>query len=162
MADVSVMHLCDMLNYDPASGVLTWRNKIGRKVRAGTVAGHKDRSGYVRLCFDGKRYQAHRLAWLLFHGSWPNAEIDHIDGDRSNNRIVNLRSVSNMMNTQNQRHAHTNNKLGILGVRKHREKFQSAIRLGGRLFHLGSFANPEAAHEAYVVAKRKYHEGCTL
>ena len=156
--------LRDALNYNPETGEFTWEISAGR-VRAGSLAGCVDKSR-GRLCvnFQGKLYLAHRLAWLLAYGKWPDEMIDHIDGNPLNNRISNLRDVSQSLNQQNQRKASANNSTGFLGVSFHKQtaKFQARIALNGKLKHLGLFPTAELAHAAYLAVKREIHEGCTI
>jgi hypothetical protein len=109
-----------------------------------------------------KRYAEHRLAWLYFYGSWPALFIDHINGNRSDNRISNLRDVPLVVNNQNQREPRGNNTNGFLGVRVRNERIYAEIAVNGKSIKLGNFPSKEAAHEAYVQAKRKLHPGCTL
>ena len=97
------------------------------------------------------------------HGEWPADEVDHINGDSTDNRLCNLRSVSREVNQENIRRAKRNSKTGLLGVMHTRGgKYRSAIRVRGVFHHLGHFDTAEQAHAAYVEAKRRLHEGCTL
>ena len=90
--------------------------------------------------------------------------IDHVNGNKHDNRICNLRQVSSRENVQNQRRAHVSNKSsGLLGVTvKANGKCQARIFVGGKNLYLGSFDDAESAHEAYLVAKRKFHPSCTI
>lgn len=99
---------------------------------------------------DGVLYQAHRLAWLYEHGVWPSGLIDHVDENKQNNRLVNLRVASLSENATNQSRPQRNNKLGIRGVCHTRSGYQAQFR--GR--HLGFFETPEQAYEAYEKARR--------
>jgi hypothetical protein len=103
-----------------------------------------------------------RLAWFYTTGAWPKDQIDHIDGNKSNNRFANLREATPSQNTQNQRRAMRTNKLGILGVILARGKFRAQIWFDGKNKFLGYFATAEAAHAAYLAAKRKFHPTCTI
>ena len=121
--------------------------------------------GYVDVCLFGKRYGAHRLAWLHALGEWPAGEIDHINGNRADNRLANLRDVSHAVNTQNIRAPHRRNtSSGLLGVRRGKEslRFEACIRVNRRHVCIGRFDTAEQAHQAYLAAKREFHEGCTL
>lgn len=156
-----MISLEDALKYDPETGSLTW--KVSRKrARAGLPAGCINTHGYwqVRLC--GKGYRSHRVAWFLTHGKWPDGEVDHIDGNKLNNALFNLRVVSRSVNGQNQRRAMCRNKLGVLGVSPSRGKFRATISVNGTTVALGRFATLEEANAAYLAAKRQFHEGCTL
>ena len=153
--------LRELLDYDAETGRFVWR-QANKRVKAGAVAGYVGNDGYVRIRASGTRFLAHRLAWFYVHGTWPTGEIDHINGDRSDNRIANLRDVSRLTNRQNMRRAQADNRSGLLGVSLANNRCKASIRSGGKNHHLGYFASPEAAHAAYVAAKRQTHEGCTL
>ena len=86
-----------LLRYDEETGLLWWK-KPGIKRILWRPAGHKDRHGYIRIMVDYKMYLAHRVIWLLNYGEWPKDQLDHIDRDTSNNRLNNLRDVSNSIN----------------------------------------------------------------
>lgn len=118
----------------------------------------------MEIGINGHSHLAHRLAWLFVHGHWPEADIDHINGDRSDNRIDNLRCVTRQHNLMNQRRPRSDNTTGYLGVcvDRARGEFQARLQVSGRVKHLGRFDNAEAAHAAYVAAKRRLHPTCTL
>ncbi|AZS78768.1 HNH endonuclease [Achromobacter spanius] len=151
-----------LLAYDPATGVLRWRVNCRGTVRAGNVAGCQYSNGYVMVSVLGRRFLAHRLAWLLATGAWPNSEIDHLDGDRANNRISNLRDVSHLTNMQNRRMANSDNTSGFLGASPYKGRWKAQIKIVGKVRYLGMFDSPEAAHAAYIEAKRKLHPGCVI
>jgi hypothetical protein len=110
----------------------------------------------------GRSYRSHRLAWLYITGDWPRA-VDHINGNRCDNRWENLREVDNKTNTENARHARSSNRsCGVLGVTKRGKRFIAQIKSDGVHRYLGSFHDAASAHLAYVAAKRELHEGCTL
>ena len=152
----------EVLAYDPETGQFTWRVRTGPRGVVGARAGTTDLRGYRRIDIDGCTYWAHRLAWLHVHGTWPEVEIDHINGDRADNRIVNLRSVPRGVNQQNLRRAHKNNRSGLLGVSKWRNRWGARIKVDGVQTWLGVFDTPQEAHEAYLAAKRQMHDGCTI
>jgi hypothetical protein len=149
--------------YDPESGLLSWRARPSVGVKVGDSAGSKRKDGYLGLKYRGQQYLAHRIAWLITYGSWPVQDVDHIDGNRSNNAIANLRDVSRAMNVQNVRAPRCSNEAsGMLGVTKRGRKWQASIWAGGRRSYLGLFSAPEEAHAAYVQAKRQLHPGNTM
>jgi len=152
----------EMLAYDPATGALAWRKAVARNVKAGGKAGSLDARGYGQVRLHRRHYMAHRLVWLLHYGEWPKGEIDHIDGNRANNRICNLREVDRSINTQNLRRAKKNSRSGLLGVSPSGPRWQAHIQANKEQFYLGTFSTPELAHAAYLTAKRALHPGCTI
>ena len=151
--------LKELLSYDPETGVFTWR--VGRpKAKAGSIAGGKNWKGYWLICVDGKRYRAHRLAWLYVYGSIPKHQIDHINQDKLDNRIANLREVTNAENHRNMG-IPKNNKSGYRGVSffKTRSKWVARIRDGAVYRCLGYFDCPTTAAIAYHKKKLElgYH-----
>ena len=160
-ADMAML-VRSVLSYDRSNGALTWVIDAAPNAPAGSVAGCRMNKGYWAVSLLGRSYLAHRLAWLHVHGDWPKHQIDHINGDRGDNRLCNLRETTNATNAQNKRFARSDNKCGLLGVRQLREKWQARIMKDGKATHLGSFDTKEAAHAAYVAAKRQLHEACTI
>lgn len=125
-------------------------------------AGTPDYQGYLRLRLRGIRIAAHRLAWALHFNLWPDGEIDHINGDKQDNRIENLRDVPSFVNKQNLRSATKRNKLGVLGVHQRQGRFRADISIDGAAKAIGTFASADEAHAAYLAAKRSCHQGNTL
>jgi len=152
------------LLYDPETGVFTWRPTPLQLSREGTVAGGPSKAGW-RLTLKGERHLAHRVAWLYMTGAWPQFEIDHKDTNRTNNRWGNLRDVPHAVNVQNRRKAQRNSRTGVLGVFSQTPgRFYSRIEADSHRVrkYLGTFDSAEAAHAAYVAAKRELHPGGTL
>jgi len=131
-------------------------------VKAGDVAGYARPDGYRRIGVDGGLYFSHRLAWLYVHGRWPEKQIDHKNTIPGDDRFENLRDTTHAGNQQNKRQAQSNNKIGLLGVSPNGKKFQARIMFDSKHRPLGTFATAEAAHAAYVVAKRQLHATCTI
>lgn len=151
-------------SYDPATGAFKWAINNGR-ARAGDTAGTPMRDGHLQVGLHGANYLVHRLIWLHMYGRWPFEHIDHIDGDPRNNRIDNLREATHQENQQNVRRARRDNRsTGMLGAHflKRTGRFCSSIGINGRQIHLGYFDTPEEAHAAYIAAKRRHHDGCTI
>ena len=155
-----------VLDYSPETGEFRWKVAFANnRIKAGSLAGNVNKSnGRLQVKFQGKNYLSHRLAWLLTYGKWPDEVIDHIDGDPLNNRLANLRDVTSFVNSQNQRKPMSNNKSGYLGVcwDRSNNKFKAQIGLDGKLKQLGYFLTPEEAHDVYLAAKRKFHDGNML
>jgi hypothetical protein len=160
---LTIERVIELLSYDSDTGLFVWR-KPRRCVNAGDVAGCIRPDGYRVIGIDGGLYRANRLAWMAHYGSLPKHHVDHINGDRDDNRILNLRDVSRSVNAQNLKNAHSDSTHGFLGVcfNKASGKYRADIRVCGRQKHLGQFENANDAHEAYVQAKRDLHEGNTL
>lgn len=144
------------LAYDEQTGKLFWRRRVNARAGPAAEAGYLKPDGYRVIKIAGKGYYAHRLVWHLTHGVWPK-EIDHINGNRDDNRIENLREATGK-NNQNRNKA-CNNTSGITGVmfNRKRSKWYSACYSGGKLNFLGYFSSPEAARDAYVAFKRDNH-----
>lgn len=160
MSELTVARLRELLHYDPETGVFTRRG-------SGDIAGGDNGQGHLKIRVEGKKYFAHRLAWLYVHGKWPTQHIDHRDGDRKNNRIANLRDVPPRLNVQNMRRASGRSKTGLLGVTVTAPEYGApayvaTIKADGRRVIVGRFDTAAEAHSAYLDAKRRLHEGCTL
>lgn len=154
--------LCSVLGYDPATGVFTWLVKPNGRAVKGARAGSAHNKGYrhVRIC--GRLYLEHVLAVFYVNGDFHVGEIDHINGDRGDNRLCNLRCVDKSINMQNQKRAHSNSLSGLLGAHKHGNGWRATIKSRGERVNLGTFRTAEEAHAAYIKAKREVHEGCTI
>jgi hypothetical protein len=145
--------LIEMFDFDPETGWFTNRYSRGRAA-AGSRAGSETGHGYRRIIIGYNKYYEHHLAWLYVNGVWPD-EIDHVNGDRSDNKISNLRVCSRSENNFNREDG-----TGISGLKgaylnKRNLKWISQIQLGGQVKHLGTFETPEEAHEAYKKACEK-------
>lgn len=150
------------LDYDPETGVFARRIRYHHR-RASTKAGNRNHDGYVQINLGGRKYQAHRLAWLWVYGEWPDGQVDHLNGDRGDNRLANLRLATPAINSQNKRRPQKNNRSGYLGVhRRPSGTFRAQIGVAGRTIKLGTFSTAAEAAEAYLQAKRDLHPGCTI
>jgi hypothetical protein len=160
--DLTAQRLRELLHYDEETGIFT--NRVNRWSRgvAGRQVGNTMPQGYRRIGIDGRIYQAHRLAWLYVYGEWPKHCIDHINGNKADNRIENLRDVTVETNTQNLRRARADSGTGYMGVFHFKGKYISYIRCAGKRIYLGLFNDPEEGSRVYLEAKRKLHSGNTL
>lgn len=166
---ISPEQLCALLDYDPDTGGMVWKDRgpeqfsrssdslRWRRSFAGKAAlTSLNGCGYRVGSVLGRRVRAHHVAWAIFHGEWPSM-IDHINGDRADNRIANLRKASP---SQNQRNAFmsSRNTSGFTGVSfdKKRKKWKAALSASGRYVYLGLFDRKEAAIEARRVGSVKY------
>lgn len=147
-------YLKSILRYTKGDGIFRWRVKHSRKVNVGAPAGGIDCAGYVVIGINGKTYYGHRLAWFYVHGEWPK-QIDHRNGDRSDNRWSNLRAATHQQNILNAKKAR-NNTSGYKGVSWHKAagKWSAYITLDGKKKHLGLHPTSEAAHAAYMAAAK--------
>ncbi len=132
--------LHEILKYDSESGLFTWKVRTSKRVRKGQIAGTVKNDGYVRIRIDGSLYLAHRLAWLYHYGTFPENEIDHINRNKSDNRIENLRDVDRITNAIN-KDLQSNNTSGVVGVRWHCKscRWQAYIGVNGKTIQLGKF-----------------------
>lgn len=153
-----------LIDYDPVTGLI--KSKISRPgVKAGSVMGTvRKTNGYLQIGINRKLYYAHRLAMMISGYDIEGAQVDHIDGDKLNNRLANLRVSRNFENSQNIKGPYKTNTTGILGVKKANQKsgYVARISVKGKVIHLGTYDSADAAGAAYLKAKRKYHEFNTL
>lgn len=156
--------LLSVLDYNPETGVFTRKRATTNAVRVGDVVGSKTRKGYLAIRILGTFHLAHRLAWFYVHERWPEGQIDHINGEQTDNRICNLRVVSNSTNAENKRRPRAKNTSGLLGVSwmTQAKKWRAQIAVKGNVIYLGLFEDKADAHAAYVTAKRLVHAGCTI
>lgn len=142
-----------MIDSDSPTG-LRWTghsNKAHRTRFAGKPAGKIDNKGYNRTRVQGRHIYNHRIVWLLRHGKWPEGQIDHIDGCRTNNHPENLRDVRSYENNHNRIDC------GYTWHKRDR-KWQARIQVNGQNIHLGYFSSAEAARSAYLGAKARLHK----
>jgi hypothetical protein len=151
-ADCDVSAIESRLTYNAETGILTWKN--GK--RKGCVAGSINSHGYLYLKIDKKIYKCHRIAFLLTYGRWPEL-VDHVNGIRSDNRIVNLREASSSQNRMNAK-TRSDNTSGHPGVKWHSElqKWRAEIKKGGRIITLGVFEEKADAVTARQKAQQEY------
>lgn len=159
-------YLASILHYDPETGALTWKARPVahfknarvcnmRNARfAGKVATRQDSHGHIQIRIDGVLYMAHRVAWAIATGSWPDGEIDHVNHKRSDNRFENMRDVPPGDNARNAS-MRSDNSSGVTGVywNDRLGKWTASIRTNGQLSHLGVFETIEAATSARAAAQ---------
>lgn len=175
--NLSAEYVRSALHYDPETGAFTWmlrplehfpnkRTWRAWNARfAGRPTGTDNGQGYISIRLNSLTFKGHRIAWLWMTGAHPVGEIDHINQQPGDNRFENLRDVCRAANQQNQRHAQRSNvSTGLLGAYadKATGRFRAAIRANGQQHYLGQFDTAEAAHAAYIAAKRSLQEGCTI
>jgi hypothetical protein len=151
----------NLLDYDSENGGFTWRmrpvvNTYSSRFNnryAGEKAGSLNKKGYVVIDIAGCKQLLHRIVWLHQTGSMPTLHIDHINGNKSDNRIENLREATQAQNNCN---TSKRNRFGK-GVNKQGNKYSGQIRHEGKYFYLGLFSTPEEAHAAYCAAATRLH-----
>jgi hypothetical protein len=159
MTKVNLEEARRLLSYCPSSGILTWKVDVARNVKAGRVAGYKQKNpGYTLLSINGKNYMAHRLAWLIYYGSWPKNEIDHINGKKSDNRIKNLRDCTHQENLSNTS-TYANNSSGVKGVGwdKKNSKWKAMVKYKSKIYYFGLYEDIEEAATAVRNGREKLH-----
>lgn len=155
--DLTAKYLRELLHYDPETGIFVWKIKPANCVQAGAVAGSMITDGYLGISIKRVKYAAHRLAWLYVHGEWPKDQLDHVNGVRDDNRIVNLRESTQAENMQNAKAKRAGKfSLGTT-YNKGTKKWQATIRANSCTKYLGLFDTQEEAHQAYAAAKLTVH-----
>jgi HNH endonuclease len=155
---LTVERLRECLNYDPATGVFTYRIKrrgvpFGVGDKAGCVSSS---TGHVVIRIDGELHMAHRLAWLHVHGRWPIDEIDHIDLNGANNAMANLREASHQENLCNQSKSRRNTS-GYKWVTWQANAWLAQVSYKGKNHYIGRFSDPAEAHEEAKKLAAKLH-----
>lgn len=149
---LSVKQLFHYLNYDSEKGLFTWKVNTARGKKIGEVAGNVNCRGYHSIWINGLQFYAHRLAWAMSYGEWPASDIDHINQNKSDNRICNLRQASRSENMFN-RGRNKNNTSGIKGVVfcKQTGKWRAQVMIDRKAVSIGRFVTKDEAAEAYLL-----------
>lgn len=155
---LTAARLRELLHYFPETGVFTWKISRGLAV-VGAEAGTKVSNGYIHICIDRHVIGAHRLAWLYVHGKWPKSNIDHINRNKVDNRIANLREATTSENGQNTL-VNKRNTSGYKGVSwlSCRNRWRALITVNGKKHNLGLFKDPKDAYAAYCAAAQRLHK----
>lgn len=153
---LTVERLKELLTYDPETGYFTRNNNTG-KFKAGSTSGWTNGLGYYFLSIDGKTYLGHRLVFFLELGDWPK-EVDHIDGNPSNNKRSNLRIVTSAQNSWNTV-KHKDNTSGYKNVfwSNEHQKYRARFMINGKNIEVGLFDDPKEASEKVSEIRAKYH-----
>ena len=149
--------LLEVMRYDTFTGNFHWLKSFGNR-KAGDVAGRLSENGYLLVSVDCRIYRVHRLVWLYQYGKFPEQYVDHIDGDKLNNRLCNLREATLAENQKNQG-IPKHNTSGFKGVywNSKDKKWIAKSQLRGKMHYLGGYATPEEASEVYQEFCRNRH-----
>lgn len=155
----------EYFNYDAKTGLLYWAVSTGPRSKIGAQAGHKRKDGYVIIKLNNKYYLAHRLIWFLSYDRWPENEIDHINGDRADNRLENLRDVPKSLNQRNasRRWDNTSGKVGVRKVTRKKTNYWIATwfdnnKIGQKWFNISKLGEDAALLSAIECRNQKQRE----
>lgn len=164
MSDLTVERLKEVLRYEPETGLFWWKVKTSKRTNLTKPAGSNHNAGYYKIGIDGNVYLSHRLAWLYMTGKWPEYDIDHINGNKKDNRIENLRDIPHQMNGGNRRILNKNNTTGSQNIYfdKYRCKYVVEMYVAGKKKHFGRFDSLEEATSMATEMRRKHQPGCTI
>ena len=142
---ITQSELKELVNYDKDSGIFTWKKKTSNRVKVGSVVGNLHNCGYIEMRVGGTRCLAHRLAFLYEHGYMPNL-VDHVNGNKQDNRICNLREATYQRNAYNSK-IRSDNKSGVRCVswNKTSNKWEVRVKLNGKLNHYGNYSDLDVA-----------------
>lgn len=149
--ELTIEEIKEYFSYSPETGQVFWKKRPSNRVLIGAEVGNHNDQGYKICRFKGKALRVHHIVWALNTEELPKRFIDHINGKRDDNRIENLRIVSNSENLQNMKQAR--------GYTYHKKlnKWMAKLSVNKEHKYLGVFETEKEAHEAYLSAKRKYH-----
>jgi len=156
MNDISHAELLSVLHYDPSSGVFVWNKTLSNAAVSGARAGSFQKTKHRQIQINGKKYKEHRLAWLYIYGKMPEHEIDHINGNPSDNRICNLRDVTHRENGNNLI-KHRKGKLAGCYYSQAAKAWLAQIQINGKWKYLGKHPTEKEAHEAYLLARSEHN-----
>lgn len=158
LKDLTYKRLREALTYDKDTGIFKWRISTGPRMKPGEIAGQTPNTkGYRQIKLDAVKYKAHRLAWFYVYKRWPADQIDHINEDKSDNRICNLREAAQWQNRANTGACKVNTS-GFKCVSFRHGKWTARISKDGKRINLGCYKTPEKAHKVYVAASKKLHK----
>jgi len=151
-------YLKSIISYDKTTGVFIYLKQVNNKCYIGQILNNKGKNGYYRVSIDYKRYYLHRLAWLYEYGHFPKNKIDHIDGNKLNNALSNLRDVTDRQNSQNLQKHREGKLVGATFCpdrAPRKKKWRASIIINKTQTYLGYYLTEQEAHNAYV---KKYKE----
>jgi hypothetical protein len=159
--DLSHDEVVEFLDYDPLSGLFRWKKSTSNRAPVGSLAGSSRGLGYLAIQLNGALCYSHRLAWFYIYKRWPAFDTDHINLDKRDNRIANLREASRAQNKWNIGPL-SNNKSGAKGIRKRLtltgdERFEVQLQANGKQFYIGTFSSMCEAKLAHAQAAETHH-----
>lgn len=158
MKSLTIDRLKELVSYDPITGLFSRLKDFNNNARVDSKVGHQRCDNYIQIRIDSSFYLAHRLAWFYMNGKWPDKLIDHINGNRSDNRLCNLREATLEQNKHNELLRKTNSS-GAKGVSwdKRRQKWNAKVWSNNKCYNLGCFADIELAELVASSAREKLH-----
>jgi len=155
---ITQQELKELVNYDKDTGIFTWKKRTSNRVKVGDAIGNLHNCGYVEMSVGGKRYLAHRIAWLYMYGYIPQL-IDHIDGNKQNNKICNLREATYQSNVYNSK-IRSDNKSGVRCVswNKKRNSWEVRLKIDGKLKHYGDYKDLSDAKKVADKIRSESHK----
>jgi hypothetical protein len=154
---INAERLREIVDYNPETGEFTWKFCHRRRKNKDGKVGHLSEAGYIQMYVDGVNTRAHRLAWLHFHGCHPSGYIDHINGDKADNRIANLRDVAPAVNSQNRTDNPLRNKNGEVGLTAYQGGYRVHIDAHSKRHYLGAYETRAEAKAAYNAGRLILH-----
>lgn len=167
--DLTAEYVRECLDYDPDTGLLKWKKRPVEHFKSDrnwkmwntrfsdkNTGSFVNKKGYMNIKLNGTTYRTHRIVWLIVHGEWPKDHIDHIDGDRINNKIENLRDVPNSENHKNMAMMYINTS-GHSGVSFRGKNWIARISVNGKEKHLGVFKTIDEAIKARKAAEKEHN-----
>ena len=153
----------ELFTYDENAGTLIRRITVSNNAKAGSVAGWVNGEGYVCVRVDRINHKVHHIVWLYVNGHWPKGVIDHINQNKQDNRIANLRDTTIQVNNIN-KGSRKDSKTGVVGVtwRERDKLFYAACKRDGKQNYLGSFKTLEDAAKAVEKFRSEYEIGRTM
>lgn len=157
--EIPAHEMSQYILYNPETGVIRRARTSGTKgqFKAGEIAGSLNSQGYWSVKINGRTYSAHRIAWAIIKGKWPEFEMDHVNGNRGDNRWSNLRECTKSQNQWNTG-LNRKNSSGFKGVFKHKDQWRACIAHNKKRMHLGLFSTPELAGAAYIKKQAELHQ----
>jgi len=155
--NISHDELLELIHYDPIAGEWNWTGRRTKGIIKGAKPGNISKTGRLRIFVNGKFYLSSRLAFFYMTGRWSEYDIDHIDGNKLNDRFSNLREATRSQNLANKKCMRKGLKGVTLHKRRTKDVWSACVQVNKKSIRLGFFGTEQEAHEAYCQAAKKYH-----